>query len=175
MTAINGPEAFPQEASAAPVVVGAPLGGWVTSLEKVPDPVFAGRILGDGVAIDPFETVLRAPCAGVVLTLHRAHHALTLRTDEGAELLMHIGLDTVKLKGEGFTAHVAEGQHVAAGDPLVSFDLATLSARVPSLMVPVILANPEAFAIVARAPEGEVAAGGELMRLRPLNAAGPQS
>ena len=155
--------------------VGAPLGGWVTPLEGVPDPVFAGRILGDGVAIDPFETVLRAPCAGAVLTLHRAHHALTLRTDEGAELLMHIGLDTVKLKGEGFTAHVAEGQHVAAGDPLVSFDLATLSARVPSLMVPVILTNPDAFAIAARAPEGAVAAGGELMRLRPLNAAVTQA
>src|SRR5271165_1835060 len=89
----------PPEAS---LLVRAPIAGWATALDEVPDPVFAGRVLGDGIAIDPFEPVLRAPCDGVVTTLHRAHHALTLQSSEGAVILVHIGLDTVSLKGEGF-------------------------------------------------------------------------
>jgi phosphocarrier protein FPr/phosphocarrier protein len=162
---------IPPRGDLSSLVIGAPLAGWVTPIESVPDPVFSGRVLGDGIAIDPFETVLRAPCAGVVLTLHRAHHALTLRSDAGAELLIHIGLDTVALKGEGFTPQVEEGQRVAAGDPLIAFDLATLSAKVPSLMVPVILTNADAFEIIASAGEGAVAAGGEVMRLRARHSA----
>jgi multiphosphoryl transfer protein len=147
-------------------VVGAPMAGWATSLEAVPDPVFSGRVLGDGLAIDPYETVLRAPCTGVVLTIHRARHALTLRADSGAELLMHIGLDTVTLKGEGFKVMVADGQRIEAGEPLIAFDLEVLSARVPSLMVPVLLTNGDDFEIVSRAPEGSVAAGAEILRVR---------
>ena len=104
-------------AASGETVVGAPMAGWATPLEQVPDPVFSGKVLGDGLAIDPYETVLRAPCAGVVLTIHRAHHALTLTADSGAELLMHIGLDTVTLKGEGFKVTAADGQRVAPGDP----------------------------------------------------------
>ena len=152
--------------SGGETVAGAPLAGWVTPLEQVPDPVFSGKVLGDGLAIDPYETVLRAPCAGVILTIHRAHHALTLKADSGAELLMHIGLDTVTLKGEGFKAMAADGQRVAPGDPLIAFDLDVLSARVPSLMVPVLLTNGDDFDIVSRAAEGSVAAGAEIFRVR---------
>jgi phosphocarrier protein FPr/phosphocarrier protein len=152
-------------------VVGAPLAGWATPLEQVPDPVFSGKVLGDGLAIDPYETVLRAPCAGVILTIHRAHHALTLKADSGAELLMHIGLDTVTLKGEGFKAMAADGQRVAPGDPLIAFDLDVLSARVPSLMVPVLLTNGDDFEIVSRASEGSVAVGAEILRVRSKKAA----
>ena len=154
-------------------VVAAPMAGWATSLEEVPDPVFSGRVLGDGLAIDPYETVLRAPCAGVVLTIHRARHALTLRADFGAEFLMHIGLDTVTLKGEGFTVMVADGQRVEAGEPLIAFDLEALSARVPSLMVPVLLTNGDDFEIVSRATEGSVAAGAEILRVRSRKSVSP--
>lgn len=152
-------------------IIGAPMAGWATPIEQVPDPVFSGKVLGDGLAIDPFETVLRAPCAGVILTIHRAHHALTLRADSGAEILMHIGLDTVTLKGEGFKVTAADGQRVNPGDPLIAFDLDVLSARVPSLMVPILLTNGDDFEIVSRAPEGAVAAGAEILRLRSRKAA----
>ena len=102
-------DAMPKETSWRRSRVGRPL--WL----ELPDPVFAGLVLGDGVAIDPVEQVLRAPCDGTVTMLHRAHHALTLRTAAGADILMHIGLDTVELAGVGFTPHVAEGQRVRCG------------------------------------------------------------
>jgi glucose-specific phosphotransferase system IIA component len=99
------------------LLIGAPIAGRATALDEVPDAVFAGRVLGDGLAIDPFESTLRAPCDGVITTSHRAHHALTLRTSQGAEILVHIGLDTVALNGKEFDAHVAEGQAVRAAIP----------------------------------------------------------
>ena len=151
--------------SATTVSIGAPLAGWVIPLDDVPDPVFAGRVLGDGVAIDPFESTLRAPCDGVVTTLHRAHHAITLHAEAGFDILMHIGLDTVALKGEGFTAHVAEGQAVKAGEALISFDMAALAQRAPSLLVPVIVVSGEDTPILSRTTGCEVRAGAELMLL----------
>ena len=156
----------PPEAS---LLVRAPIAGWATALDEVPDPVFAGRVLGDGIAIDPFEPVLRAPCDGVVSTLHRAHHALTLRTGGGAEVLMHIGVDTVSLKGEGFQAHVAEGQAVHTGDPLITFDMDFVAEHAPSLLVLVIVANPDAFAIVSRTVGRDVRSGDTVLVLRPLH------
>ena len=77
----------------------APLSGVVYPLERVPDPVFAQKLVGDGVSIDPTDSGLRAPCAGEVLHLHAAVHAVTLRAACGVEVLMHIGIDTVALKG----------------------------------------------------------------------------
>ena len=94
-----------------------PLKGWAAPLDEVPDPVFAERMMGDGVAVDPVEGALHAPCDGVIVSVHRARHALTLRAENGAEILIHIGLETVALAGEGFTAHVADGDAVTAGQP----------------------------------------------------------
>lgn len=137
----------------------APIGGWLVSIADVPDPVFSGRILGDGFAIDPTDATLRAPFAGVVTSLHRAHHAVTLRAEDGAEVLMHIGLDTVALKGDGFTPHVAEGDRVKTGDPLISFDMDVISQLVRSLVVPVVLTNGERFALAVSDADREVATG----------------
>src|SRR5579884_4047696 len=100
-----------------------PLDGWASPLDEAPDAVFAGRMLGDGVLVDPTSETLFAPCAGLVVRAADAWHALTLRTPEGAEILMHVGLETVGLRGQGFTVHVADGQSVAPGEPLLSFDL----------------------------------------------------
>ena len=83
--------------------------GIVVPIESVPDPVFAGRMLGDGLAIDPSEGVVYAPCAGVITQLHASRHACILESAEGARMLLHIGIDTVLLKGEGFVARVAQG------------------------------------------------------------------
>jgi phosphocarrier protein FPr/phosphocarrier protein len=147
------------------VTLRAPLAGWVVPLADVPDPVFSGRILGDGLAIDPIESTLCAPCDGTVLTLHRAHHALTLRAANGAEILIHIGLDTVALGGEGFTPLVAEGQVVAVGDPLIRFDLDALARRVRSLLVLVVVTNGDAFPPGLPEVDRKVARGDVLLTL----------
>src|SRR3954471_22740720 len=101
----------------------APLSGQVWPLERIPDPVFAQKMVGDGLSIDPTDAVLLAPCDGEVIALHAAGHAVTLRSAEGAEVLLHIGIDTVALKGEGFRSKVKIGDRVKAGAPLIEFDL----------------------------------------------------
>ncbi|HEY3815143.1 MAG TPA: phosphoenolpyruvate--protein phosphotransferase [Caulobacteraceae bacterium] len=144
----------------------APLSGWVAPLDEAPDPVFAERMMGDGVLIDPTSAVLCAPCDGEVVAVHHTRHAATIRAANGVEILMHIGLETVALKGEGFTVHVKDGQAVRAGDPLIGFDLDYLALNAASLVTPIILANSDAFAVVRRA-EGAVEAGGFLMAIAP--------
>ncbi|SKA23400.1 Phosphocarrier protein HPr /phosphoenolpyruvate--protein phosphotransferase /PTS system IIA component, Glc family [Consotaella salsifontis] len=148
----------------------APLAGWLMPITEVPDPVFSGRILGDGFAIDPTEATLRAPFDGCVTSLHRARHAVTLKADNGAEVLMHLGLDTVGLKGEGFTAHVAEGDRVRQGDRLISFDMDVLAQLVRSLVVPVVLTNGEDFSFTPPATDRLVATGESLARIAPISA-----
>ena len=121
------------------VLVTAPLAGWLTTLADVPDAVFADRMLGDGVAIDPVGDTLYAPCDAVLLSIHAAHHALTLRATNGAELLIHLGIDTVALGGAGITPLVASGTSVRRGDPLISFDLDALVRGARAVVTPVIL------------------------------------
>ena len=92
-----------QAPAATRVSLLAPVTGVLVPIEQVPDPVFAGRMVGDGVSIDPLENTLVAPCDGEVVHLHPSLHALTVRSPEGLEVLTHIGLDTVRMRGEGFT------------------------------------------------------------------------
>ena len=145
-----------------------PMQGWAAPLDEVPDPVFAERMLGDGLAVDPTLGELRAPCDGTIVSVHRARHAVTLRAANGAELLMHIGLETVGLNGEGLDARVAEGQSVKAGELLVAFDLDLLARKAKSLITPLILTNGEAFAIEAPVTNRAVAAGEPVMTFRAL-------
>jgi phosphocarrier protein FPr/phosphocarrier protein len=153
------------------LVLTAPLKGWLAPLEETPDAVFAERMLGDGLAIDPLDSVLHAPCDAVVMTVHRARHAVTLRAANGAEILMHVGLETVALDGEGFSVFVREGQAVKAGDRLLGFDLDLLAQRAKSLITPVVVTNLEAFSIVRRDQDRAVAVGDFLMELSPVGGA----
>jgi phosphocarrier protein FPr/phosphocarrier protein len=148
------------------LTIASPLAGWVTPLAEVPDPVFAEKMLGDGIAIDPVEGRLVAPGAGVVLSVHPAGHAVTLQLDSGPVLLMHIGLETVGLGGEGFAPKVAEGQRVAAGELLVEFDLDRLARTAKSLITPVIVTNGDAFAVEDPVSDRAVAVGETVMRFR---------
>ena len=157
------------------LVLSSPLAGWVAPLDETPDAVFAERMLGDGLAIDPTGSVLHAPCDGRVVTVHRSRHAVTLRATNGAEILMHVGLETVALDGEGFTVLVAEGQAVTAGDPLIGFDLDLLARKARSLITPIVVTNPEAFAIVRRAQDHETGVGGFLMELTAVGGAAAET
>ena len=131
--------------SAVPRRIGllAPLSGILVPLECVPDPVFAQRTVGDGVSIDPTSCDVLAPAAGLVTLLHRAAHALAITTDQGVEVLVHIGVDTVSLDGKGFTARVSQGDRVAAGQPLISFDADLIARSAPSLLTQVLVTNRE--------------------------------
>jgi multiphosphoryl transfer protein len=136
----------------------APLSGQVWALERVPDPVFAQKMVGDGLSIDPTDAMLVAPCDGEVVSLHAAGHAVTLRTPEGIELLMHIGIDTVMLKGEGFIPRVKPGDKVLTGAPLIQFDLDFLATNAKSLLTQIVITNSERVTSWERA-SGLVSAG----------------
>jgi phosphocarrier protein FPr/phosphocarrier protein len=156
------------------LILVAPIGGWSSPLEEVPDAVFAGKIMGDGVAVDPTEATLHAPCDGEVVTIATAKHAVVLRASNGSEILLHVGCNTVALGGEGFDVHVASGQQVRTGDPLLTFDLDGIAQRVLSLVTPIILMNGKGFEIGRREEQRLVRAGDFLMELQPLGvAAGP--
>ncbi|BEV72884.1 MULTISPECIES: phosphoenolpyruvate--protein phosphotransferase [unclassified Paludibacterium] len=149
----------------------APLSGKALSLDQVPDPVFAGRMMGDGLAIDPASSTLLAPCDGVVSQIARTGHALTLRASNGAEILMHIGIDTVSLQGQGFKPLVAQGDSIRCGQPLIEADFDFIRGKAPSLVTVVVIANSDAFEPAARA-DGELSAGQSMfMRIVPLGMA----
>ena len=150
------------------------LDGSVVALDAVPDPVFAGRMMGDGIAIAPNISAhtLRAPCAGTVTQLHSSHHACFLETDAGIRLLLHIGIDTVLLKGEGFAPRINVGTRVACGDPLIDFDPATLARHGKSSITVLAIENSDAFPICWRTGEAQVRAGAPLLTLGPAQNAG---
>jgi phosphocarrier protein len=131
------------------LTLSAPLSGPVLTLVDVPDPVFASGAMGDGIAIDPLNDTLHAPCAGVVVHVARTGHAVTLRADNGAELLLHLGLDTVELQGQGFSMLVKEGARVANGEPLLRYDLDQVAQQCKSLVSLMILTNSQDFQVRA--------------------------
>jgi multiphosphoryl transfer protein len=142
------------------LVLTAPLSGRLMAVEQVPDPVFAGKMVGDGIAIDPTTSTLLAPCDGRIIQLHSAGHALTIADASGVEVLIHIGLDTVKLKGHGFTPRVAVGDRVRSGDRLIDFDADYVATHAVSLLTLVIVTTPDRVESM-RAASGVVSAGRE--------------
>lgn len=143
----------------------APLAGWSTPLDEAPDEVFASRLLGDGLAIDPTSATLCAPCDGELIVIAAARHAVTLRTQERCEVLLHVGIDSVELGGQGFELHAQQGARVRAGEPLLSFDLDLLARRAKSLLTPVIVTADSGFRIVRRSSGCELAVGDLLMEV----------
>ncbi|MDO7898167.1 phosphoenolpyruvate--protein phosphotransferase [Pseudomonas citrulli] len=127
------------------LTLSAPLSGPVLTLANVPDAVFASGAMGDGIAIDPLNDTLYAPCDGEVIHIARTGHAVTLRADNGAELLLHLGLDTVELRGEGFSMLVKEGARVHNGQALMRYDVDKVALRCKSLVSLLVIINGERF------------------------------
>lgn len=145
------------------IQVAAPLDGTVVPLDTVPDPVFAGGVMGPGVAIEPTGTTVYAPGAGVVVAAQPTGHAFGLQLDNSAEILIHVGIDTVNLKGEGFDVKVKNGDRVETGTPLVTFDRAVIEKAGYPLITPVIVLNGDTFDTVDPVKLGTVTHGAPLL------------
>lgn len=147
------------------LIVASPMSGWCDSLDDSPDQVFRDRLLGDGVSIDPTEGRVLAPFDGQVLTLPGSMHAINLRAKCGAELLIHVGIDTVHLAGQGFAAHVAQGDFVRQGESLLSFELESVLRGAGSLRSPVLLLRNEKFKVQRIDYRGPIKAGDALFEV----------
>lgn len=142
-----------------------PLQGTVVALEKVNDPVFSQGTIGKGVAIQPTSKEIRAPFDGKVVSVFPTKHAIGLQSNNGVELLIHLGIDTVQLQGEGFDVKVSEGQNVKAGDLLESYDYEAIAKKGYDVVVPVIVTNSNNFddIVVNKADGAEVKFGDQLL------------
>lgn len=133
-----------------------PLEGEAVALKDVPDPIFASAKLGEGVAVKPTGKTVVTPADATILTVQKSGHAVGLRLDNGVELLVHIGIDTVQLGGEGFEVHVERKQHVTAGTPLITFDSAFIESKGYNMITPVLVTNTKKFAQVDGIPAARV-------------------
>lgn len=127
------------------MIVKAQQTGEAVPLEKVPDAVFSNRVLGDGIAIIPSSKEVFSPVSGTVVQIAHTFHAIGIEADDGAEVLVHLGIDTVELNGEGFTCYVTVGQHITAGDKLMDMDLQLIKAKGYQTISPCILTNSDAL------------------------------
>lgn len=126
-------------------VIGAPIVGKVVAITEVSDPTFGQEILGKGVAIIPSEGKVVAPVDGRIEMMFDTKHAITMKSKMGTEILIHIGLDTVTLKGEPFHAYVEAGQHVRAGDLLLEFDINVIKDAGLDIISPIVICNTEEY------------------------------
>ena len=167
-TAAPAPATAPAAPAAAAkdTVLSACLNGTVVPLADVKDEAFASGALGDGIAIEPIDGELVAPADGEISSTFETHHAVGMTTVDGAELLMHIGIDTVKLGGKHFTYLVSEGDKVKKGQPLIRFDLEAIKAEGYPVTTPLIVCNTDDYAAVAAKASGTVKQGDALLELK---------
>lgn len=118
-----------------------PIKGKIQDLSTIPDEMFSQKMMGDGIVIDPAEGFVVAPCDGMIATIFKTNHAVAIAADNGAEILIHVGIDTVKMNGEGFKGLVKNGDHVKAGDKLIEFDIALIKAKAKSHLTPFVVTN----------------------------------
>jgi len=119
----------------------APVSGEIINIEDVPDAIFAEKIVGDGIAIKPVGNKMVAPVNGIIGKIFEANHAFSIVSDDGVEIFVHFGIDTVALKGEGFKRIAGEGQTVKVGDTILEFDLALLEEKATSTITPIVISN----------------------------------
>ncbi len=143
-------------------VIKAPLTGEIVPIEDVPDPVFADKVVGDGIAINPTGNRMVAPCDGTIGKIFETNHAFSMETASGVELFVHFGIDTVELKGEGFKRVASEGQDIKAGETVIEVDLEFLREKAKSIITPVVISNMDDVASLEKAT-GSVAEGNDAL------------
>ncbi|SDN30594.1 PTS system IIA component, Glc family (TC 4.A.1) [Fictibacillus solisalsi] len=147
-------------------IVVSPLNGRIIPLEEVPDPVFSEKMMGDGIAVVPEDGELMSPVDGEVLQVFPTKHAVGIKTKSGLEILIHIGLETVMMKGEGFTSLVKEGDRVRTGQPLISFNVDLVKEKAKSTVTPIIITNGEKAGSVEKLSPDQAQAGTtQIMRI----------
>jgi PTS system beta-glucosides-specific IIC component len=146
--------------------IGSPLNGTVVPLSEVKDTVFAEGILGKGIAIHPIEGKLVSPVNGTILTVFPTNHALGIRSDEGVELLIHIGFDTVELEGKFYKGYITEGDRVSVGDLLVEFDIDEIKNAGYDITTPLVVTNTEVYATIEGVGKAEISAGEVLLVIK---------
>lgn len=142
------------------------MNGTAVKLEDVEDEVFSQKILGEGAAVEPSEGKLYAPCDGKIDSVFDTKHAVNMVSDDGVEILLHIGIDTVKLGGQYFEAHVSDGQEVKKGDLLISFDMDKIKAAGYKVTTPLIIGNTDDFASVEPVAQNSVSAGDMILKIK---------
>ena len=152
-------------ANAASIVMCSHLNGTVVRIEDVEDDLFSQKILGDGIAVEPSEGKLYAPCDGKVDSVFDTKHAINILSTDGAEVLLHIGIDTVKLGGKHFEAHVTDGQEIKKGDLLISFDIEAIKAEGCKVTTPLIIGNTDEYSAITPAAQGKISAGDEIIKI----------
>lgn len=148
-------------------LLGAPAKGKAVPLSEVNDPTFSEGMLGDGVAVIPSEGKIYAPIDGEVGMVFDTLHAVSLTAECGAEVLIHVGLDTVKMNGEGFTGHVQAGDKVKKGDLLLEVDLEKVKAAGYDIITPMLICNTDDYASVEGISGKEVVPGDDVIRITP--------
>lgn len=136
-----------------------PMSGEVISLEEVPDPVFSQKMMGDGIAVIPTDGTVVSPVNGEIIQVFPTKHAIGILGDNGAQILIHIGIETVSLQGEGFTVNVAKGDRVKQGDPLMQVDLNIIEEKASSAITPIIITNSDEMSEIEKKSEKQVKAG----------------
>ncbi len=147
------------------IVMYSHLNGTVVNLEDVEDDVFSQKILGEGIAVDPSEGRLYAPCDGRINSIFDTKHAVTIQSADGADVLLHIGIDTVKLGGKHFESHVSDGQEIKKGDLLVTFDIDAIKAEGYKLTTPLIIGNTDEYSSFSPAAQGQISAGDVILKI----------
>lgn len=142
------------------------MNGTAVKLEDVEDDVFSQKILGEGAAVEPSEGKLYAPCDGKIDSVFDTKHAVNMVSEDGVEILLHIGIDTVKLGGQYFEAHVSDGQEVKKGDLLISFDMDKIKAAGYKVTTPIIIGNTDDYASVEPAAENSISAGDIILKIK---------
>ena len=142
------------------------LSGTVIKLEDVEDEAFSAKVLGDGISVEPSEGKLFAPCNGKVDMVFDTKHAVNLVSDSGCEILLHIGIDTVKLNGEFFDAHVKDGQQVKKGDLLITFDIEGIRKAGYKTTTPMIICNTDDYTSISAVKDGSISAGEKLLEIK---------
>lgn len=148
------------------IVIGAPVAGKLVSIKEVSDPTFGDEILGKGAAIIPSDGRVYAPVDGKVATVFPTGHAIALVGSDGEEILIHVGLDTVKLNGKYFTIHVEEEQQIKKGELLLEADLDQIRAAGYDVITPIVVCNTDDFTQVQPETPGEVKQGDDILRLQ---------